>query len=186
MNGFHLENFLINNSITRERFGGIFHNANFTPLKNIQNNYYFIVNTVSNPNIMGHWVVFIFFRNTVYFIDSFGKNPNFYNGNIARYYENLRNSKRILLKHQIQHDESLVCGAYALYFIFFTCKGISPNSIKLKFSNKNFRKNDRIVERFLFKSSGDNKRCVSSLCPSIMFEKHCLKRCECVHCMPTM
>lgn len=184
MNSLHLKSSLTKNILTKRMYGGIYHNANFmSNTRGNYQNYYFIVNTESDASVLGHWIVYFHYGRVLYFIDSFGKNPDFYGGDIEKYYNSSLQCKYVMLKYQIQHDTSLVCGAYAIYFIYYLCNGYSPTMIKSKFSRKYLKKNDRIVERFLYKINGNVNHCDMNACSFTMFNKKCLKLCQCIKCV---
>ena len=143
----------------------------------IKNKGYYIVNTISDAKIMGHWVMFYFnIDDEVLFIDSFAKHPSVYGGNILKFYNDL--NVKIVVKSQLQSDNSLVCGLYCLHFLFYLNKSYKMRRILSHFSD-NYRKNDRIVERILAKIGVS--RCVQSFCPSLMYNKKCLAECTCLN-----
>ena len=154
-------------------FQGIFTNNSL----HVKNEGYYIVNTISDAKIMGHWVMFYFDANgEVLFIDSFAKHPSMYGGNIFKFYTDL--NVKIVVKSQLQSNDSLVCGLYCLHFLFYLKEKYSMRRILSHFSD-NYRKNDRIVERILAKIGVD--RCVLSFCPSLMYNRKCMAMCTCVH-----
>ena len=154
-------------------FQGVFTNDNFR----IVNRGYYIVNTVSDPSIMGHWVLFhIDERNNVNFIDSFAKNPRIYGGNISKICNEL-NAKNVV-NIQLQSDDSLLCGLYCVYFVFYLTKEYSFKRILSHFSY-NYRMNDRIVERILSKLG--IQKCELNFCPMMMYNRKCLRVCTCLH-----
>lgn len=154
-------------------FQGVFTNKTFR----IKDKGYYIVNTVSDAEIMGHWVLFYFENNNrVIFIDSFAKHPSLYGGNILKFYTDF--SVKSVVKHRLQSSDSLVCGLYCIYFTFYLNKKYSMKRILSHFSG-NYKRNDRTVERILPKLGID--RCQLRLCPFLMYNKKCLYVCECRH-----
>ena len=117
MNGGQIEHVLMNNHITRVKFKGVFNKKTLPIIYSLKK--YVIVNTSSNVNEMGHWILFIFNFNKLLFIDSLGKSPEVYGDKIEEYYHSFNGEKAILLKNPLQTDSSLVCGAYVIYFSFF-------------------------------------------------------------------
>ena len=94
---------------------------------------------------MGHWVVFYKRGNVLYFFDSLGKKPSFYNGSIARFYQLYKGAREIVLEHGIQYDLSAVCGVYAIIFIYFMSKNLTSISFVKNFRNADKTVNDRRV-----------------------------------------
>lgn len=84
MNGFEIERAIQFNKKNRERFGGIYNISNFK-LK-LNKRVFYVVNTSSKINEMGHWVLFIYVKNKLYFFDSFAKRVEFYGGDIASFF----------------------------------------------------------------------------------------------------
>lgn len=177
MNTTQLEKILKGNATTKNKFGGIYNNRN---LKNIYNqNKFYIVNTTANPRVMGHWILFIFYNNILYFIDSLGRTAEKYGGCIKNFFNECTIKKINLMKSQLQSNTSLVCGAYVIYFSYHICKNINPNTLVLRFNSKQRLKNDMKVEGFLYLISGTKLHCKMSLCPKHMFGKTCKKICFC-------
>ena len=94
---------------------------------------------------VGHWVVFYKRGNVLYFFDSLGKKPSFYNGSIARLYQLYKSACEILLEHGMQYDLSAVCGVYAIIFIYFMSKKRTSVSFVKNFRNVDKTANDRRV-----------------------------------------
>ena len=89
MDGLSFQNVLARKRICRTVFKGGFMNDNTLIFNYLcfQNDYAFILNTVANVDEVGHWVAFYKLVNVLYFFDSLGKKPSFYNGTIARFYK---------------------------------------------------------------------------------------------------
>ena len=67
----------------------------------------------------GHWISTL--RNPegeIWFMDSFGENPNHYQKNIIPCYKNNGIKKLSINNSELQCDEAMTCGRYA---ILFTC-----------------------------------------------------------------
>ena len=169
MNTLNLKYILTQNEETNYNIGGVFNIDNFITYYDTRK--YYIVNTISDPSKMGHWVAFIFVKHNrkLLFIDSLGKPTSFYGGKIHSYFINYLGAKSELVKHQLQHSSSLFCGAYVFFFLFHVRAGVSENRMLTRFSKVNRKFNDRIVERFLIRKNGGLKECTSAFCPSEMF-----------------
>ena len=155
------------------KFQGIFTNRLFR----IREKGYYIVNTVSNAELMGHWVLFYYEEDgNVLFIDSLAQHPSVYGGNILINFRDFY--AKIAVKKRIQSNTSLVCGLYCIHFTFYLNEKYSMKKILSHFS-RNYRKNDRIVERILPKL-GIN-RCQLKLCPVLMYNTKCFSVCTCSH-----
>ena len=86
------------------KFRGVFTNRTFR----IRNEGYYIVNSISNVDIMGHSLLFYFEENgNVLFFDSLGQHPNVYGGNIFKLYQEF-NAKTVVTK-RLQSSTSLLC-----------------------------------------------------------------------------
>ena len=109
------------------------------------NDYAFILNTVANVDEVGHWVAFYKRANVLYFFDSLGKNPSFYNGSIVRFYQLYNDTREIVLKRAIQYEFSAVCGAYAIVFVYFMSRNRTSKCFVKNFRNVNKKINDRRV-----------------------------------------
>lgn len=154
-------------------FQGVFTNNNFR----LENRGYYVVNTVSDPKVMGHWVLFFIDEgNQVNFIDSFAKHPSTYGGNIFKIC-NKFNAKYVV-KNQLQSNDSLLCGLYCVYFIFYLNKKFKMERILSHFSC-NYKKNDRMVERILSKLGLE--KCELKFCPMMMYNRGCLRVCTCLY-----
>ena len=166
-----------NNRLMRNKFAGIYSISNI-PLK-LNRNKFYIVNTVDKIRVMGHWVLFIFKKRRLYFIDSFGKNVNFYGGGIKKVYDRYKGFKEHAITFEMQSRDSLVCGAYVFYFAYHICNGENIERIVNRFSKFNKMNNDKSVEKFLYKKSNSSRQCHVLSCPKKMFEKECRIVCKC-------
>ena len=156
MNSLQIENIIQKFPCLYNVFVGCFMN-NAAPVYEINHNreVCFIMNTVSNPSTMGHWVLFYLRENTLFFFDSLARRPQFYGGFIHLIYKHFNGVKTCVFQKQIQMDTSLVCGAYCIYFALLMSKNNTIQYIKSRFG-VNLYCNDLIVKRFIYKSS----RCV--------------------------
>jgi hypothetical protein len=177
MNGTELAYVLLGNNITKAKFGGVYNVENLPLVYNERK--YFIINTSADVNIMGHWVLFIYYVNKLLFVDSLGKTHSFYGGKIEQYFNLYVGEKLILFKNAIQTNSSLVCGAYAIYFAFYINKKLSLNKIVKRFNFNRKKLNDKKVEFFLYKISKTKLACHKQMCPGSMFHKTCRQICSC-------
>ena len=179
MNSLQLENALKFNYITKPWFGGIYTNDEYTNVPYNTAKYY-IFNTVAPPETMGHWILFCFYQNILFFIDSLAGNPILYGGVISRYFEQYNGRKKILITNQIQPNVSVLCGAYCFFFAYKICSGKSPEKTLKSFSFNNLLRNDFRVEQFFYKKNNAVGTCRDLVCPHHMFfDDHCKVKCIC-------
>ena len=147
MDGFTIKNVLVGNRFTSRVFKGCFMNDTSTIFHYLgfEIDYAFILNTVASVNQVGHWVVFYKRGDVLYFFDSLGRKPSFYNGSIARFYQLYNGAREIVLEHGIQYEFSAVCGVYAILFIYFMSKNRTSVSFVKNFRNVDKTVNDRRV-----------------------------------------
>nr|XP_015916983.1 uncharacterized protein LOC107446753 [Parasteatoda tepidariorum] len=94
-------------------------------IKDIDNNYIFIVNTQCEQNKDAHWLVCQNDGRNFIFFDSFGKHPrDFIDEERANEFDKFLSSalKNYPLKYnrkKYQNEESTLCGGYALLFVLF-------------------------------------------------------------------
>ena len=180
MNTSNLKYVLTRNKETNYHIGGVFNIDNFVSYYDTRK--YYIVNTISDASKMGHWVAFIFLKHNrkLLFIDSLGKPASFYGGRIYSYYINYLGEKSELVKYQLQHSTSLLCGAYVFFFLFHVRAGVPESKLLARFSKVNRKFNDCIVERFLMKKQRSMTHCVNISCLHKMFKTKCVRKCLCV------
>ena len=146
-------------------------------------NFFFIMNTIKTNQtyIIGHYVLFIYLNNVLYFFDSFGKSPRDYGGNIAYLYEMCFSKKKIISNYQTQTSNSLLCGVYCIFVAqLFLIKNKNIHEVRSIFSKKNLKKNDKLIEMFIYSSSILKGKCYRRLCPANMFKnRKCSNRCVC-------
>ena len=147
MDGFTIKNVLAGNRFTGRVFKGCFMNdaSSIFHYLGFEIDYAFILNTVVSVDQVGHWVVFYRRGNVLYFFDSLGRKPSFYNGSIARFYQLYNGPREIVLEDGIQYEFSAVCGVYAILFIYFMSKKRSILSFVKNFRNVDKTVNDRRV-----------------------------------------
>lgn len=164
--------------VTRLKYGGIYDNKSFNKIPGERNNYY-IINTVARKDTMGHWVSFAYFNDILYFIDSFGRECDFYGGRISAFFNEYNGKKKLVVTNQIQSKYSYVCGAYIIYFLYYMCLNERPVKIFKRFSKINFIKNDKKVANFLYKLTNSTVTCDEYLCPKLTFFNKCDRDCFC-------
>ena len=112
-----------------------------------KSNYSMIVNTDNSSQDGEHWTAFIIKGETVYYMDSFGRNfdnksfPIDYNINISRLFL----GKRILFNDKVlQGFQNNTCGEYCIYFIARFNENIPFSNIFRDFS-RNLNSNDQKI-----------------------------------------
>ena len=168
------------NSMLYRIFQGVFLNNNI-PIDYLKSkrNCFFVVNTISSTHNIGHWVLFYIKDYCLYFFDSLGKDPEYYDGDIKKFYNQFMFDKLVVFRKQIQNSTSSVCGAYVIYFayILFTCENVYR--LKAKFTLQ-YVKNDKIVVNFVDKLFGIEQSCNINYCPVYMYmENKCREDCKC-------
>jgi hypothetical protein len=108
-----------------------------------------VVNTDTSEESGKHWVSFYIdnIQSYVEFYDSYGLGIEIY----SHYFKDFVTLLNRPLKEnivQIQNYESVVCGHYAIYFMYKRICGHASLSIYCKFSS-NYKKNDNIVQQFI-------------------------------------
>ena len=101
----------------------------------------YIVNTDNSDQKGQHWIAI--WRNDdghVEFMDPLGRKPEYYGWTFT---VPVKWNQR-----QIQSDDSIACGAFCLYYLYYRCRLVSMNTVLHVFSN-NTRLNDSIVKEFL-------------------------------------
>lgn len=149
MKGFELLNFIIKDSLTLSKFGGIFAVDQLTfliPNREI----FYICNTDISSKEGLHWVVIYsgFKDSSISYFDPLGEKPssefiNFMSNNVKKRIQ--FNSKRL------QSSYSEHCGYYCLYFIHEICRGLSFENIVNNFSS-NLDVNENFVIDFVNQS----------------------------------
>lgn len=146
MNGFELNRIISNDPLLWRTFIGVFaaDQLNFHIAKRPA----CLISNTDNANMPGtHWVAIYFdVRGNAFYFDSFGRNV--YSQQFDKFLK--MNAKRIHVnKKRLQSSDTLVCGMYCIYFLYYITRNIL-NSFK-RFSALNYLFNDKIVCRFMFK-----------------------------------
>ena len=147
----HLEYILKKNY--KKKYLGIFTIESFNILdlrKREKCSLILFINNVSRN--LGHWVVVININYKLYFIDSYGLSPVFYNKNIKNNYSKIN----YFLSSRLQSDSTTTCGSYAIFFIHLIsyCKYdiLEFTDIFLKvFNFNNLIKNDIYIIKYVSK-----------------------------------
>lgn len=130
-----------------------------------------IINTDPANKPGKHWVAAYFNNdNSVEYFDSYGLSP--FNNEILNF---LSENSSVIYKNgvHLQGLNSLVCGLYCIFFLYFKCRGYSLNKI-LKFFDKNRDKNDAKVCNFMYKKF----EYIKSICCKIPNAQTCVSYCK--------
>ena len=149
MNDLEITRLLKNCPITRNKFIGT-----LTPdrlPKNVKKREYaLIINTVSDPAIMGHWCSLYVKGRSAWFFDSYGRSvkliPELDKWCKARFTRIFYN------KRSEQKPTSNVCGAFAIFATYEMCRGASFQSIVGRF--KRIKNDDAWVSAWLRRRLG--------------------------------
>ena len=126
-----VENAVNNINNMKIYFKGVFYNKNIDFNILDCHECFFIVNTITDITVFGHWVSFFIRNQHCYFFDSFGFSPDDYGSDILDFYSFFSGYKTVVFKKPIQDDFAYTCGAYAIVFSYYMCKGYSVRCIKL-------------------------------------------------------
>jgi len=142
---------------------------------------FIIVNTQSDPNLFGHWILFVIKSNRkLIFFDSLGNHPFKYGTNIAEFCCRFKNIV-LCTRKQLQSSKSITCGAFCIYVAMKICENRSVESIMKTFDLKRLENNDLMVEKFTVKLMNGELRCSDELCGAKTFETLCEAVCTCRH-----
>ena len=165
---------------------GIFSIEDFNDLNILEFNQFSLILFIDNINAgLGHWVTIFKSANKLFFMDSYGKSPDFYRKNIKNKFKHFDYN----LKMRLQLDFTTVCGAYAIYFIdlISQCK-YQMNCFMKTFRNTFILKpgiKDKFIIKYLFKIYPilrDKKKinCVNLFCSKDFIIN--FRKCEKVFC----
>jgi hypothetical protein len=118
------------------------------PLKKINHQCAFIVNTQKSSQPGQHWFgVFVPRHGPIEYFDSYGQPPR-----QQRIYDFISVNKRgfIYNNKRIQSHNSENCGQFTLFYIYFRCRGYTMKQYSKFFMPENFHYNDRFIE-YLYK-----------------------------------
>ncbi len=110
----------------------------------------FIANVLGTQEIhlMGHWVAYYVIGKCIYFFDSFSLNPRLYSRYFLHFLDKHKEFTIFKLAFRLQSDQSLVCGAYCIQFIYLCDHvGIVKTSefMRNNYDVSNYVRNDRKV-----------------------------------------
>lgn len=111
----------------------------------------FIINVLNEQDEnMGHWITIYVNKHILIYLDSFGVDLKHY----TNIYEKIIYKRNFMygINQRIQHEKSLVCGLYAIYFVnkltTYSVKKIIPYLFK-DFS-RNKLKNDQFILKYAY------------------------------------
>ena len=117
---------LHNNHITSALFIGCYLNSNLNYDALLSStNAFCIVNTLSSPKGMGHWICLYIKNSKLIFIDSFANQPELYGDDISDFFLSYPHRRMQLFNRAVQAPNSMICGgyvcvlAYMLALIFY-------------------------------------------------------------------
>lgn len=106
-----------------------------------------IINTSTDPAIVGHWVL-IYFANqkspAIYF-DSLGQLPEMHSAHIKNYLQLHSSPYYVMNWHRFQPPSSSLCGLYCSFVADKLCQRESFNSILQHFDTVDLDSNDQLV-----------------------------------------
>jgi len=117
----------------------------------------YIINLDDDDEIGSHWCAFIIYPTVVCYFDSYGKPPP---SNVIRFAKRFKKDIRVIFSTNIvQHRDSVYCGYFCLFFIYFmTTKGsrnIKKPGLLLNIHNDLYNSNSSIERKendFVLKS----------------------------------
>jgi len=121
-----------------ERFAGVFSRDQLPEI--LANGYFYVVNSSKHNEPGEHWLGIYVNDNEIEFMDSFAKVPEAYGLHIE--YPIAMNAR------QLQSNDSVTCGYYVMYFLYFRSLGISFACILNTFQDDTY-KNDVAVRNFV-------------------------------------
>ena len=135
------------NRLTRKVFCGVIP-IDMLPVKKINKTCAFIVNSDESHLPGEQWfAIYVPKRGPIEYFDSYGIPP--YHPQIYKFLK--VNNRRFIYNHiQIQHNNSINCGKFALFYIYYRAKGYTIKQY-LKFFNKiELQYNDKFLN-YLYK-----------------------------------
>jgi hypothetical protein len=146
MNTLELNCAISNDKVLKQQVIGIFP-INKIPLTRMFYPCGYIINTDVEGSPGKHWIAIYFInKNQADFFDSFGKSLNFYGiGQLGKGL-NITYSSKV-----IQHEKSLMCGYYCLYFLYMKSRYYSLKQLQGIFTEDK-TENDCLVFNFVDKT----------------------------------
>ena len=141
----------------------------------------FIANVLSaeKNHLMGHWVGYYVVGQCIYFFDSFSLNPRLYSQHFLHFLNKHKEFTIFKLAFRLQSDQSLVCGAYCIQFIYLCDHvGIVKTSefMRKNYDTSNYVRNDRKVLSYAYEKF-KMPPCRSTFCSQGLTYKMCIKLC---------
>ena len=111
---------------------------------------FIIVNSSSDPNISGHWLLIYAESSTsaLEFFDSLGQSPGHYSRHIDNYLKVYSSPTFITNTFKIQPSDSVNCGLYCAYVADRRAQGEPFSVVMQHFKSDNLQYNDRLVDRY--------------------------------------
>lgn len=113
------------------------------------------INKNSKESLMGHWIsIYINYGNlTLGYFDSYNLEPEIYSRGMGKF---LRDRPWTVYKltYRIQGLKSLVCGVYAMYFVYLLSRHSLKKSfahIHKKFKRHQYKNNDKLILKIAYK-----------------------------------
>ena len=148
----------------------------------------FIANVLSTQEIhlMGHWVAYYITGKCIYFFDSYALNPRSYSQHFLHFLNKHKEFTLFKLAFRLQSDQSLVCGAYCIQFIYLcnrlgiikTCEFLRNNYEVCSYVINDRKVLDYAYDRFRMPP------CKSTFCKQGMTYKICVRLCTKRHHHP--
>ncbi len=142
MYGSQLQHIVNCDARTERQFLGVF-SADRLPVR-MPSRSMLIVNCCNHNRPGGHWIAM--YRgdgDTLEMFDSFGLPPQLYNLHLPRADVLVYNTK------QLQSQDSVVCGQYCLYYVYFKARGYAMSDIVSVFSNDNYNNDIYVFDTVL-------------------------------------
>ena len=136
-----------------KRFCGVYGNDNLpSTLDKLHLNCGFIINEQSVLKSGSHWCLAYFNASgkEVLWFDPFAKSAKYYSNKIQKWLEK-SGAKIVTNDKKIQCNESVFCGLFCLYYLYWLSRGYSARQINKHFSRYDCSKNDKIVSYFFKK-----------------------------------
>ena len=146
MNSIEISNILQNNIVTKKYFSGVC--ASDQMLQKRKRPYCFVANTDREGQKGDHWTCWFITRdNTVYFFDSFGRNP--YSRSFPISFRKFINNRKFRFNPRVlQPINGETCGEFCIFVIYYLCLDVDLKSIYNYFTN-DLLCNDNIVSQFI-------------------------------------
>lgn len=130
--------------LTRKYFCGVIP-INLLPMRKVNRPCGYIVNTQPIPEPGEHWfAIYISRSNRIEYFDPYGIKP--INGKVYEFFK-INGNKYIINKKKIQHDKSINCGKFCVFYLYFKSRGYTMHKI-LRFFVNNSKYNDYIINKF--------------------------------------